>query len=210
MAHSFDSLDDLHAFLLKEKCFSTICAHCFKASPQRTFQKCARCRDVFYCGRECQAKDWPFHKTVCGAIAAWKAKTKTERAETRRTCVLIEPDGSFVQTEISDGDRDIYRFIGATRAGDCDVGGGVLETIGLWADVTLLLLRASKGMADNGNLIRLVGRSVEPLRGRAIFVDKRISITPTMMPAIMERADACHAARRAAMEKEDEDDDDDE
>ena len=28
-------------------------------------KKCARCLNARYCSRECQAKDWKTHKTVC-------------------------------------------------------------------------------------------------------------------------------------------------
>ena len=31
----------------------------------RNLMVCARCRAVFYCGRECQAADWAKHKTYC-------------------------------------------------------------------------------------------------------------------------------------------------
>ena len=27
--------------------------------------RCTRCRAVKYCGRECQAAHWPYHKQVC-------------------------------------------------------------------------------------------------------------------------------------------------
>ncbi|EPQ55146.1 hypothetical protein GLOTRDRAFT_111137 [Gloeophyllum trabeum ATCC 11539] len=36
---------------------------------------CDRCKHVSYCGKECQAADWPNHKRVCKTEAA---KHKTE------------------------------------------------------------------------------------------------------------------------------------
>lgn len=30
-----------------------------------TLKKCARCREAYYCGVECQRKHWPVHKKDC-------------------------------------------------------------------------------------------------------------------------------------------------
>ncbi len=30
-----------------------------------TFNRCSRCKKVYYCGRECQRADWPKHKPTC-------------------------------------------------------------------------------------------------------------------------------------------------
>lgn len=40
------------------------CAACFKSS---TTKKCGNCGKVYYCGRECQAKHWKWHKPTCHA-----------------------------------------------------------------------------------------------------------------------------------------------
>ncbi|KAH3835139.1 uncharacterized protein LOC127878930 [Dreissena polymorpha] len=32
-------------------------------------KRCSRCRNVLYCSRECQTKDWSVHKTVCYPIS---------------------------------------------------------------------------------------------------------------------------------------------
>jgi hypothetical protein len=42
----------------------TACKVCYKVEGA---QKCARCRTVSYCGKECQKKDWKRHKPVCKA-----------------------------------------------------------------------------------------------------------------------------------------------
>ena len=39
------------------------CSHC--ATESSTLHRCSRCKFVAYCGRECQAKDWDFHKELC-------------------------------------------------------------------------------------------------------------------------------------------------
>ncbi|XP_075866280.1 putative protein MSS51 homolog, mitochondrial [Microcebus murinus] len=45
------------------------CAHC-KALPSgfsdsKVLRHCKRCRNVYYCGPECQKSDWPAHRRVC-------------------------------------------------------------------------------------------------------------------------------------------------
>ncbi|KAF9475463.1 hypothetical protein BDN70DRAFT_883662 [Pholiota conissans] len=45
------------------------CSVCNKAqSTEVDIKRCGRCRDRFYCGRDCQLSDWPTHKRTCGAI----------------------------------------------------------------------------------------------------------------------------------------------
>ncbi|KAK5680937.1 hypothetical protein LTS10_006695 [Elasticomyces elasticus] len=34
-----------------------------------TLLRCSRCKQVRYCDKACQAKDWPFHKHACKALA---------------------------------------------------------------------------------------------------------------------------------------------
>lgn len=41
------------------------CSYCEKISQDKDLQKCARCKLVFYCGRECQRMAWPSHKVFC-------------------------------------------------------------------------------------------------------------------------------------------------
>lgn len=41
------------------------CAYC--ASPSSSL-KCSSCKAVYYCGRECQGKDWKDHKEVCATV----------------------------------------------------------------------------------------------------------------------------------------------
>ncbi|KAM5140045.1 LOW QUALITY PROTEIN: putative protein MSS51 homolog, mitochondrial [Callospermophilus lateralis] len=45
------------------------CAHC-RALPSdlsdfKVLRHCKRCRNVYYCGPECQRSDWPVHRKVC-------------------------------------------------------------------------------------------------------------------------------------------------
>ena len=45
------------------------CSYCLKCSrPDTPFQKCAKCKMVFYFGKECQKNHWKFHKKVCGTV----------------------------------------------------------------------------------------------------------------------------------------------
>jgi hypothetical protein len=44
------------------------CAGCavWQADTDRKLERCSGCMTAYYCGRECQRKDWPAHKLVCG------------------------------------------------------------------------------------------------------------------------------------------------
>jgi hypothetical protein len=35
---------------------------------KEAFQRCKRCKSVWYCGRDCQVGDWPRHKADCKKI----------------------------------------------------------------------------------------------------------------------------------------------
>ena len=43
-----------------------MCHHCSASpAPGSKLQACSRCKKGCYCNRDCQAADWPEHKTVC-------------------------------------------------------------------------------------------------------------------------------------------------
>ncbi len=44
------------------------CAVCGREASKR----CSRCRNEWYCGRECQVQQWKKHKPVCDIIASQK------------------------------------------------------------------------------------------------------------------------------------------
>jgi hypothetical protein len=41
--------------------------------------KCSKCRAIYYCGRECQNKDWKTHKKVCAQMAVGKVASSFEK-----------------------------------------------------------------------------------------------------------------------------------
>ncbi|XP_004615468.1 putative protein MSS51 homolog, mitochondrial [Sorex araneus] len=49
------------------------CAHCrvlpSGLSGAKTLRRCTRCRNVYYCGPECQRSDWPTHRRVCQELS---------------------------------------------------------------------------------------------------------------------------------------------
>ena len=46
-------------------CTASSCAHCLTFCA--TLRRCARCKEVSYCGAECQKAAWPRHKNSCEA-----------------------------------------------------------------------------------------------------------------------------------------------
>jgi hypothetical protein len=44
---------------------STRLCSCGKWASALIMKKCGRCKDVYYCSKECQTKDWAEHKTTC-------------------------------------------------------------------------------------------------------------------------------------------------
>lgn len=45
------------------------CRRCRKTEPQVQVKQCARCKHTFYCSRECQIADHPYHKESCKEAA---------------------------------------------------------------------------------------------------------------------------------------------
>eukprot|EP01133_Synstelium_polycarpum_P007286 gene7286-8468_t len=39
------------------------CQTCYKSAD---LKKCSRCQQVYYCSKECQIKNWQFHRSICG------------------------------------------------------------------------------------------------------------------------------------------------
>eukprot|EP00899_Mesostigma_viride_P015072 jgi/Mesvir1/23566/Mv18263-RA.1 len=48
--------------------------HCSAAATK----SCARCRVVFYCSRECQVSDYPYHRDKCKLTAAWEERANED------------------------------------------------------------------------------------------------------------------------------------
>ena len=39
------------------------------ANTEKELLRCTRCKAVYYCGSECQKKDWPTHKLKCAKVS---------------------------------------------------------------------------------------------------------------------------------------------
>lgn len=63
-AKQTDALD------LADRRAGRLCAGCGANRTQCHLQKCAACMTTYYCGVDCQKKEWPAHKGVCGGARA--------------------------------------------------------------------------------------------------------------------------------------------
>lgn len=63
---------------------------------KQTMKRCTRCRQVYYCSRECQAKDWPMHKTECSVTTASSTDEKKKTHNPINSKFTVN-DGSIYQ-----------------------------------------------------------------------------------------------------------------
>ncbi len=66
-----------HVSTAKEKSAERTCNKCGLQGVG--LQRCARCKKVWYCGRECQREDWKTHKGKCVNIGGNKKKKKNAK-----------------------------------------------------------------------------------------------------------------------------------
>lgn len=52
-----------------------LCSFCRKTEAKtESFNQCAACKQVYYCGKQCQKSDWKQHKVVCKQLRAIQSK----------------------------------------------------------------------------------------------------------------------------------------
>ncbi len=63
---------------------SKMCRYCSKPEDSEDFEgtlmKCSRCKNAYYCSKECQKKDWKMHKKFCMLADKQDKKNKQARA----------------------------------------------------------------------------------------------------------------------------------
>ena len=64
-----------------------MCEICGEEAPK----KCGKCMKVRYCSVECQKKDWPIHKSLCGQIGAKKNEKEDQDKENAKPNVREDP-----------------------------------------------------------------------------------------------------------------------
>ena len=60
-----------------------VCSACGKNDEKN--QRCARCRKVYYCSRQCQVNHWVHHKEMCNSIKKLNAARKKEKGQNKQT-----------------------------------------------------------------------------------------------------------------------------
>lgn len=67
------------------------CAGCATCGKSQASLLCGRCKKVFYCNSECQRKNWPEHKIVCGHSVPPKPIIATVTSSEAEKVAVIEP-----------------------------------------------------------------------------------------------------------------------
>ena len=62
------------------------CSNCGKVATQR----CSKCKNQWYCSRECQLKQWKAHKALCEVISSNKREDDIKNEEYKKTQVVRE------------------------------------------------------------------------------------------------------------------------
>lgn len=78
-----------------------ICAMCNKTEAELSgnLKHCARCKEAFYCSRDCQTADWKSHKTACVVKfdESTPVTTTPYPAPSTTTLILAVDDMNFVR-----------------------------------------------------------------------------------------------------------------
>ena len=72
--------NDLQYMQAERENASMMCANCNAIANNTHLKKCAACKRVAYCSKECQKKHWPVHKTVCKSAPMESCSKKTKKA----------------------------------------------------------------------------------------------------------------------------------
>ena len=112
----------------------TTCGNC--SQPSKT--KCSRCKLIYYCGVDCQKKDWTSHKKFCKSNAVNKKTNKPPKPEggnvpTDDMTLSVQVDtstvhgkGVFATNPISQGERICF-FNGTSKEANVTVRMAKLE-----------------------------------------------------------------------------------
>ena len=94
---------------IEDEVYSNItgeCSACHKPEPEgvKPFQKCGKCKFIKYCSKECQRKDWKYHRVVCKtfgkhyeSIQTWHTSEKAKMRESKERAKRegVRPDSIF-------------------------------------------------------------------------------------------------------------------
>lgn len=131
-----------------------LCAHCGVAGDSQ----CGKCKQVYYCGRECQVAAWPAHKRTCKAAAAAAAVA----SETLSAHLLSRQQKRRHEDELQQELKrrwEADEFAGVVEIADEVIGALealVAEPLGVQSD-TRFPLRGALTYATVGNAYTITG-----------------------------------------------------
>ncbi|XP_062569868.1 uncharacterized protein LOC134231932 isoform X1 [Saccostrea cucullata] len=74
---------------------------------KQTMKRCTRCREAYYCSRECQAKDWPVHRTMC-SLTGENSTPDKKQAGNSVSVQFTTDDGSIFEQNQTPSEEDTY------------------------------------------------------------------------------------------------------
>jgi hypothetical protein len=88
---------------------------CFNCLFNLTTLRCACCKVIFFCSRECQKQAWKAHKAFCKAVANPTQSTKASVSTSTSTCLIVDGMvqwGSESESDYMKCSREELLFLG--------------------------------------------------------------------------------------------------
>ncbi|KAK0214459.1 hypothetical protein IW262DRAFT_1466186 [Armillaria fumosa] len=108
-------LDHRKATLKTQIRATKTCRHCHAREPAVKLSQCAQCRHIFYCSKECQKMNWPYHKVYCREAAALRKKIAEIETIDTSTAQKFRDWIAYRDNPRSESLEDFAHALGLTR-----------------------------------------------------------------------------------------------